>query len=737
MRTLPPGTAVGPYVVESELARGAMGAVYRARRSHDGALLALKLLDAGPAATPTQQERFRREGELAAKLAHPGIVRVHDAGAISWLYYLAMDLIDGAPLGESAGRLPPLEAARLVAQVARAVEHAHAHGVVHRDLKPSNVLVRRDDGRALVTDFGIAREQGSSALTKTGALVGTPTYFSPEQADGRPATARSDVHALGAILYELLTGAPPFDRDDLAALLLAISRDRPRPPSAINPAVPRALDRACLAALAKSPDARPSAGELAAELEAIVAGRPEPRGAKARWVALGAALAAAGALLLASWPASSPPPAIAPPAPPAAPAPPAPASASAWVEPRWLRAVRARGDTGTLLAALDALDAEPAVDERTRAQAIEALAHLDARWTQPAPLDPDRGDAFDQLLWLHWLWKRLDPTHAPPDARARALVANDMWAFFGASDRTHQARVGLALTAILPQEPAGYLVYSSGVSGLPWTAHDGELLRHGVELAAAQGNGLSWGLLATDYGAWLELKLNRGSPEQHEEARTALIALSRSALTRGALDPTTGAHLLLRGTGFLPREEALAFLDRADALTGSPVLRSLRFRALRLAEDSTALEEAARVAERALDVAVRAPRPDPQGVSQSALLAVDLSSRVGQPARALAALERGLSVTSLQLPGLAMRRVLLLFELERDREDLDAALTDLVTRLMAEKDEGRWLDPAVVTAALDDAWAAGGEPTVGQKRDRLRRWAVEGELRRLDPPDAM
>ena len=171
MRTIAPGTAVGPYTVESELARGGMGAVYRARRRGDGALVALKILDAGPAVTPVQQERFKREGELAARLAHPGIVRVLDAGAVSWLLYLAMDLIDGAPLGDSAGRVTPLEAARLVAQVARAVEHAHAHGVVHRDLKPNNVLVRRDDGAALVTDFGIARDLGSAALTKTGGLL--------------------------------------------------------------------------------------------------------------------------------------------------------------------------------------------------------------------------------------------------------------------------------------------------------------------------------------------------------------------------------------------------------------------------------------------------------------------------------------------------------------------------------------------------------------------------------------
>jgi hypothetical protein len=720
--------AVGPYVVESELARGGMGAVYRARRRHDGALVALKVLDAGPAVTSTQQERFKREGEVAARLAHPGIVRVHDAGAVSWLCYLAMDLIDGAPLGDLAGRVPPLEAARLLAQVARAVEHAHAHGVVHRDLKPSNVLVRKDDGRALVTDFGIAREQGSSALTKTGALVGTPTYFSPEQADGRPATAKSDVHALGAILYELLTGAPPFDRDDLPSLLVAITRERPAPPSALAPAVPRSLDRVCLAALAKSPDARPSAGELAAELEAIASGRPEPRGRAARWVALGAVFGVAlvaGARVVVTGP--TPPPAPAPiETPEASPTPAPPATESApWVEPRWLRAVRARGDTGTLLAALEALDAEPAVDARTRAEASEVLADLDGRWVEPGPLDDGRDAALDHLLWLHALWQRVEPAHRLPPARARSLAENDMWAFGASKESAHQMKVGSALVKLAPEHITGYLVYASGNHVATWEQDDGALLRAGTALAVAQRNGVAWGLLAADYSLWLGRVVANGTPEQRRDARAANLALARSAMTDGALDPTAAMHLLAGGTALVERDEALAFLAHAEELCGGPTIWTHQARARQLSRDTRdprALELAAREADRALELILAGGR-NPIWIAQTVRLALDMWLAGGHREGALATIDRGLAAGPGQ-PGLALSRLLLLRELGAPLSEVQAAHDSYVARL-GEALEQRGADRPLLEAALVEARLAAQEPA------RLDRWAAR--VVELDP----
>lgn len=300
-----PGSQVGPYRVEALIARGGMGAVFRAVRA-DGARVALKVLTGGA------RERFEREAELAARLSHPGIVRVHGAGESGGSCWIAMELVEGEPLDARCGKVSPVEAARLVAQVARAIEHAHARGVLHRDLKPSNVLVRAD-GAALVTDFGVARAVEGSSLTKTGALVGTPLFMAPEQAAGQPSTAATDVHGLGLLLFTLLTGASPFERDDALAVLVAVTRDRPPPPSAARPLVPEALDQLCLAALEKEPARRPAIGALAAGLEDVAARRDRRRPRRSRRGALALAVGvcvAAGAAAFARR--AGPPPPDAP-----------------------------------------------------------------------------------------------------------------------------------------------------------------------------------------------------------------------------------------------------------------------------------------------------------------------------------------------------------------------------------------------------------------------------------------
>jgi serine/threonine-protein kinase len=732
-------------VLEAELARGGMGAVYRARRSQDGGVVALKLLTAGPGATPEQLLRFQREGELAARLDHPGIVRVHGAGTVSWLSYLVMDLIDGEPLGAHAGRLAPLEVARLVAQVARAIEHAHAHGVVHRDLKPSNVLVRKDDGRAVVADFGIARDLESAAMTKSGALMGTPSYLSPEQATGQKATPASDVHALGALLFELLTGVPPFRQDDLSSLLGAIANERPAAPSTLARGVPRALDQACLDALAKAPAARPGAGELAARLEAIVA-RGGEDGAPARrrlsWLAAAAVVALVGVALLAGAPASDQQP--------RAPAtgvttrrtttrPPPKAEEPPFVEPPWLRAIAARGDSESLLRALDAVGDGASVDPRARARALLVLADLDARWSPPDPARADAGAQLDHLLWMHWLWHRLDPAHRLPPARLQAVEGNSGWAMSQQRDATYLPRVASALTQVAPDWPSGYLLYATNTNMLPWSARDGALLRRGVEVAAAGANRATWGTLAMAYLMWLHQKQAEGDPAQAQAARAEQLELARAAATaQGELEPTVAVTLLLRGSDLAEPDEADALLARAEALTG-PSASICMARAVLLARTGRSDAAALAEAERGFDLLARpASVATPAEVARCAALVAQLSSRAGQRERALAALARGfeLSGPGVQHPGLAMRRVQLVAEGRGSRDALEAALEGLVRRLAAELEEGRRADDRALREALAEARAAASDRPLTAERvaQRLGRWFTESAARQLDPP---
>ncbi|MCO5168417.1 MAG: serine/threonine protein kinase [Planctomycetes bacterium] len=282
MRSLAPGAAFGPYDLVAELGRGGVGAVFRARERASGREVAVKvLLDAG-GATPEDLERFRREGELAAGLVHPGIVRVHAAGDVGGLMFLACELVEGArDLATAARGLPPLERARLVRDVARALGHAHARGVVHRDVKPDNLLVGAD-GRVRVSDFGVAGGRGLERLTRTGAIVGTPRYMAPEQIDGDRARvgAPADVWALGVVLFEVLAGARPFEADGLTALYGRIVVDPTPDLRARAPDAPRALAAVVERALEKRPERRyPDAEALADDLDRALAGEGTLAGA--------------------------------------------------------------------------------------------------------------------------------------------------------------------------------------------------------------------------------------------------------------------------------------------------------------------------------------------------------------------------------------------------------------------------------------------------------------------------
>ena len=282
------GSQVGRYRIEREVARGGMGAVFRAR-DPTGRAVALKLLLAGTAASPAQRRRLVVEVQALLRLRHPGVVELLDAGEHEGVPYLVMEWVEGETLAQRVARegpLAPLTAAALARRLAQALEHCHAQGVLHRDLKPANVLVRGSDGTPLLTDFGLSKDvanESHSAVSRSGVWLGTPGYWSPEQARGELSRIgpRSDVYGLGALLYDLLTGLPPQQGETLQAQLDALDRP-PTPPSRHRPGVPAWLDELCLRALAPRPEDRPASMAaltrgLSAGLERGSAPRPGRR----------------------------------------------------------------------------------------------------------------------------------------------------------------------------------------------------------------------------------------------------------------------------------------------------------------------------------------------------------------------------------------------------------------------------------------------------------------------------
>lgn len=277
------GTRVPPiiagYEIIEELGRGGMGVIYKAQQTSLKRVVALKMVLAGAHASQDELVRFRREAEAAAQLQHPNIVQVHEVGTQDDCPFLSMEFVDGGSLSDRLKKAPsPIRwSAQLVESLARAVHVAHQHGIIHRDLKPSNILLTAD-GVAKIADFGLAKRiEGGMDHTQSGTIIGTPSYMAPEQAGGQTKTVgpRSDIYSLGAILYELLTGRPPFRMEaPLETLLQVVSREPDRPRS-INPTVPRDLETICLHALAKESQQRyPTASELADDLARFLEGRP-------------------------------------------------------------------------------------------------------------------------------------------------------------------------------------------------------------------------------------------------------------------------------------------------------------------------------------------------------------------------------------------------------------------------------------------------------------------------------
>jgi serine/threonine protein kinase len=269
----------GDYEILREIARGGMGVVYQARQISRNRLVALKMILAGQLADADQVRRFYTEAEAAAGLDHPGIVPVYEVGQHGGQHYFAMGFIEGESLAHrvAGGPLPPRAAAGLLEQVAQAVQYAHQHGVIHRDLKPGNVLLDIH-GRPRVTDFGLAKKvEAGGGPTTSGRIMGTPNYMPPEQAAGRSREVReaADVYALGAILYCLLTGRPPFQGATPMDTLIQVLEQEPVPPRQLNARVPRDLETIGLKCLRKEPGKRYlSAAALAEDLRRHLAGEP-------------------------------------------------------------------------------------------------------------------------------------------------------------------------------------------------------------------------------------------------------------------------------------------------------------------------------------------------------------------------------------------------------------------------------------------------------------------------------
>ncbi|MHB9081929.1 MAG: serine/threonine-protein kinase [Pirellulaceae bacterium] len=269
----------GDYELLEEIARGGMGVVYKARQVSLNRIVALKMILAGQLASAEDVKRFHSEAEAAANLDHPGIVPIYEVGEHEGHHYFSMGYVEGQSLAGrlAGGPLEPREAARLVMTVAEAVHHAHQNNVIHRDLKPANILLDAHD-RPRVTDFGLAkRVTGDCGLTVSGQILGTPSYMSPEQAVGKLDIVgpHSDVYSLGALLYESLTGRPPFRASSSVDTLLQVIDTHPVPPRLLNPQVPRDLETSSLKCLQKQPSLRyATAQELADDLRRFLQGDP-------------------------------------------------------------------------------------------------------------------------------------------------------------------------------------------------------------------------------------------------------------------------------------------------------------------------------------------------------------------------------------------------------------------------------------------------------------------------------
>jgi tetratricopeptide (TPR) repeat protein len=409
------------YEIDAELGRGGAGVVYRARQVRLNRVVALKVVRGGPHAGADELARFRAEAEAQARLQHPHIVQIFEVNEAGGYPYFALEYMDGGSLAQRLGGTPQpaAAAARLVETLARAVHHAHQRGLVHRDLKPANVLLAAD-GTPKISDFGLAKRlpgpaapPGEAGPTRTGDVLGTPSYMAPEQAAGkaRAAGPAADVYALGAILYEALTGRPPFLGESSVDTLLQVLSQEPVPPRRLQPKVPRDLETICLKCLRKEPARRYASAEaLADDLQRFLAQRPiraRPVGGAERlwrWCRRKPAVASlAAALVLAL------------------------IFAFAGVTSQWLRAeAHSREDEKSLSQALAAVDTYLSAvneDPRLRAHDLEDLRKQLLQSALPFYQDFVRRRPNDPYLRAQWgqAWVRLAILSAELGSRQEAI----------------------------------------------------------------------------------------------------------------------------------------------------------------------------------------------------------------------------------------------------------------------------------------------------------------------------
>lgn len=258
------------YEILEKLGGGGMAIVYKGRDTFLNRFVTIKVLRPEFTSDEDFIKRFRREAQAVARLSHPNIVNIHDVGQEDGIHYLVMEYIQGDNLKaiiRKNGQLAPEHAVRFAVQICEALEHAHENHIVHRDVKPHNILVT-DDGRAKLTDFGIAMEATSGTITRTDTIMGSVHYLSPEQARGETATAKSDIYAVGILLYEMLTGKQPYSGDSPIAVALKHIQETPQPVDEVNDSVPAELAAVVMRAMEKKPEDRfKSAAELARYLE--------------------------------------------------------------------------------------------------------------------------------------------------------------------------------------------------------------------------------------------------------------------------------------------------------------------------------------------------------------------------------------------------------------------------------------------------------------------------------------
>ncbi len=436
---VPPPLRSAEFEFVREIGRGGMGVVYEARQPRLDRRVAIKMLLGGPWARPESRERFRSEARAAARLRHPGIVTVYEVGEIDGNPYLALELVEGPSLAEVARHvpLPPKRAADILRQVADAMAHAHAAGILHRDLKPSNILLDAGD-TPRITDFGLARDLGSDAgLTRTGEVFGSPAYLAPECLSGTDADPASDLYSLGAILYELLTGRPPFVADTVAGTLHLVVHSDPVPPRLLHPAIPRDLETICLRCLHKIPRRRyASAADLAADIRRWLEGRPivaRPVGLLERgWLAArrNPALTAVSVVLVA-----------------------AVAFGSSAVLNQWRRAERSRESLATHLYAADVAAAGMAWHQGDVARARDLLRRHEPGTTTALPDEDPR-----EFAW-HLLHARTQSDHLlllgrHPGTVAAVAVSPDGRFVASGSQRAPDAAGSTLQSVRLPDAPA-------------------------------------------------------------------------------------------------------------------------------------------------------------------------------------------------------------------------------------------------------------------------------------------